>query len=281
MDDKKHPLATRPLETPAKGWVRVTILGSGTSTGVPVIGCDCAVCTSSHPYHQRSRASIMLTLDQGQHIVIDTGPDFREQMLRHRVQDLTHVFYTHTHADHCHGFDDIRAFYFRTQKPMHCYLSNLHVDEFKVRFNYAFNDLGYMGTKPQVILNAFDEGPLAVLGHQFETVYLPHGNTQSVAFRLGGFVYATDFKAFPESLINRWTGTIHTLVASGVRYRTLPTHSTLPETVGLMERLKVKRGIVSHINHDVDHEGASENLPPNIHLAYDGMVVEVPLKEFS
>lgn len=265
------------LSPPAKGSVKVTILGSGTSTGVPVIGCDCAVCTSSHPYHQRTRASIMLTLDQGQSIVIDTGPDFRQQMLRHRVEQLHHVFYTHTHADHCHGFDDIRAFYFRSQKPMNCYLSNLHVEEFKARFHYAFYDLGYVGTKPQVVLQTFDEGSLSVLGHQFEAVYLPHGNTQSVAYRLGGFVYATDFKAFPESLIERWRGTIHTMVASGVRYRTLPTHSTLPETVTLMEQLKVKRGVVSHLNHDVDHELASESLPPHIALAYDGMCLEVPI----
>lgn len=259
-----------------KGWVRVTILGSGTSTGVPVIGCECQVCRSSDPRHQRTRASVMLTLDSGENIVIDTGPDFRMQMLRHRVKSLHHVFYTHIHADHCHGFDDIRAFYFRSMTPMNCYLPSGDVEEFKTRFHYAFNDVGYMGTKPQVILHEVNEGALEVMGRSFETVLLPHGNSRSMAFRLGSFAYATDFKAFPAELVARWRGALHTLVASGVRYRPLPTHSTLPETAALMEDLKVRHGVISHLNHDVDHGRAEEDLPSHLRLAYDGLVLDVP-----
>ena len=256
--------------------VRVTILGSGTSTGVPVIGCQCSICLSSDLRHQRTRASIMISLENGESIVIDTGPDFRSQMLRHRVDHLHHIFYTHTHADHCHGFDDTRAFYFRSGLPMNCYVPKIHVNDFKSRFNYAFDDLGYMGTKPQVILHEVEEGPLEVMGYPFETVLLPHGNTQSMAFRLGGFAYATDFKAFPIELQNRWRGKLHTLVASGVRYRSLPTHSTLPETAALMEALAVKRGIISHLNHDVDHDKAERDLPSHLRLAFDGMTFDVP-----
>jgi phosphoribosyl 1,2-cyclic phosphate phosphodiesterase len=262
-----------------KGWIRVTILGSGTSTGVPVIGCECQVCRSSDPRHQRTRASVMIELDHGESIVIDTGPDFRMQMLRHRVKNLHHIFYTHIHADHCHGFDDIRAFYFRSLTPMNCYLPRGYVEEFKARFRYAFYDEGYIGTKPQVILHEVDEGRLEVMGQSFETVLLPHGNSQSMAFRLGSFAYATDFKVFPPELVDRWKGRLHTLVASGVRYRPLPTHSTLPETASLMENLGVKRGIISHLNHDVDHTMAERDLPSHLRLAYDGLVFDVPVFE--
>lgn len=218
----------------------------------------------------------MLTLDNGEHIVIDTGPDFRVQMLRHRVKKLLHVFYTHIHADHCHGFDDIRAFYFGTGKPMQCYVPEVHAAAFKSRFDYVFQDMGYLGTKPQVVLHEVGEGTFEVMGYPIETVLLPHGSSTSMAFRLGSFAYATDFKEFPQDLQKRWKGKLHTLVASGVRYRPLPTHSTLPETAILMENLQVEKGIISHLNHDIDHGMAQKDLSPSLNLAYDGMVIDVP-----
>jgi phosphoribosyl 1,2-cyclic phosphate phosphodiesterase len=256
--------------------LKVTVLGSGTSTGVPVIGCDCAVCKSTEPKNNRTRASVLITTAAGQNIVIDTGPDFRAQMLRAQVRDLEAVFYTHLHSDHCAGLDDLRAFFFKSQKPMPCYLAPRFFEEIKSRFHYVFQETGYEGTKPQLKLRAIAEGDLiTVAGLECESFSAPHGNMATTVYRINNFAYATDFKSLPKEVIRRWRGKIKVMVASGIHFRTHPSHSVVPETVALFEELGVERGIITHLSHEVDYATDRSKLPPAVSLAYDGMIIDV------
>lgn len=253
----------------------VRVLGSGTSLGVPVIGCNCPVCQSPDPKNQRTRASILLSTDQGLNIVIDTGPDFRSQLIREHIKTVDAVLYTHTHADHCHGLDDLRVFYFRQNKIVPCFIGVDHVEDLKSRFSYVFRTTGYDGTKPQVDLRVLNEDIFTFEGLEFETIKLPHGHMQTLAFRLGEFAYATDFKYFPEEAVDRWRGKVRTMIASGLRYEEHPTHSSISETTKLFRRLKVEKGFLTHLSHDVEYHEGSKKLPQGMGLAYDGLLIYV------
>ena len=256
--------------------LKITILGSGTSTGVPTIGCDCKVCTSSNPRNHRTRSSILITrLDNGDNLVIDTSPEFRLQMLREGVRRISAVLYTHTHADHAHGFDDLRAFYFQDRRVLRCYLPEEMIKEFRTRFSYAFQPTGYPGITPQVDLKAIPDTGFEVMGLRVEPVELPHGAVTTRGFRIGSFVYCTDFKNFPQKTLDRWRGQIDTMVASGVHFKEHPTHSNVPQTIRLFQKLQVRRGIITHLSHQVEYERDSERLPENIFFAYDGLSLEV------
>lgn len=257
---------------------RITVLGSGTSTGVPVIGCTCAVCLSTNPRNNRTRASIMLTLENGESIVVDTGPEFRIQALRAGLKRLKHVIYTHTHADHLHGFDDLRAFWFHSRESVVCHISSEHEAELRERFSYAFHPTGYQGIKPQVELEVFqDERRFAAAGLTIEPSLLPHGDTTSAALRIGRFVYATDFKSVPNPVKDRWRGQIDLMIASGVHFGPHRTHSTIPETLALFQDLRVKQGIITHLAHEVEIDRDSALLPLNVQYAYDGMAIDAVL----
>jgi phosphoribosyl 1,2-cyclic phosphate phosphodiesterase len=256
---------------------RITLLGTGTSTGVPVIGCRCAVCTSDDPRNKRTRTSLFVTLPSGDNVLFDTAPELRLQAVRAGLSRIAAVVYTHLHADHCHGFDDLRAFAFHAGGSIPCYLPRAYEAEFRRRFAYALEETGYAGAKPQVDLRVFDEAPFAVAGVTLEPTMVPHGAFKTAVFRLGAFVYATDFKVLPDALIERWRGRLHTMVASGLHYSPHPTHSTLPETLALLQKLEVKRGIITHMSHEIEHARDGAKLPPDIELGYDGMSVDAPL----
>lgn len=252
--------------------IKVTILGCGTSTGVPVITCPCEVCSSTDPYNNRTRSSIMVTdLESGDNLVIDTGADFRQQMLRHKVKKLKYVLYTHTHADHCHGLDDLRAFYFADQKPMHCWIGSRHVQDLKDRFSYVFKEDGYHGTKPQILLHTIETDSFQVGPFSIEMVELPHGHSMSTAFRIGSFVYATDFKTFPENALEKWKGKVKICIASGVGFKEHSTHSSIPETIEVFKKLGVSKGILTHLTHTVDYKKHRGDLASDVSFAYDGM----------
>ncbi|MBP9706534.1 MAG: MBL fold metallo-hydrolase [Oligoflexales bacterium] len=258
-------------ETP----VRVTILGSGTSTGVPVLGCGCEVCASTEAKNQRFRSSILLESNSGSKLVIDTGPEFRLQMLRVKVQDLEQVLYTHIHADHCHGFDDLRAFYFQNQKVIQCYLPNEYIEEFKTRFAYAFSESGYLGSKPELKLHALDQDCSRIGDFKIERQRLAHGNVLTSSYRFGAFAYATDFKSFSPEQIEKWRGKIKVMVASGIRFREHHTHSNVSETIKLFQALGVERGIITHLSHDIEYFRDSASLPKQVEFAYDGMSIDL------
>ena len=255
--------------------MRITLLGTGTSTGVPIIGCPCSVCHSKDPRDQRTRTSLAIVTEASKVIIIDTTPEFRIQMLRENLTTVDSVLYTHIHADHCHGFDDLRAIYFRTKRSVPCYLPQEMMAEFRSRFDYAFRDTGYLGTKPQVELIATPEGTFSLHGLEFEAVRLPHGSVSTVGFRSGRFAYATDFKAFPDHVIEAWRGKIDVMVASGIHFGQHPTHSVIPETTELFKKLGVKRGILTHLAHDVDIRRDLSRLPAYVEFGYDGLSFEI------
>ncbi len=256
--------------------MKVTVLGSGTSTGVPVIGCSCDICQSEDPKNNRTRASLCIEDDQGRAIIIDTSPDFRQQVLRKKMTKLSHVLYTHAHADHCHGFDDLRGFYFSQRSEVNCYATQDHIESIKSTFQYAFNPKSqYIGVTPQVVMHEIKEQPFRVYEFEIEPIFLPHGHVTTTAFRFGTFAYATDFKSFSPEQINLWRGKVHTMVASGVRFTEHHSHSTVMETVELMLKLEVKRGFISHLNHEVDYIKHRSMLPPHIDFAYDGLELSI------
>lgn len=259
--------------------LKITILGCGTSVGVPTIGCDCKVCQSSNSKNKRLRSSILITkIDTGEHCVVDTTPDFRMQMLTAGVKDLHDVLYTHTHADHCHGFDDLRVFYFKEKKAVRCWGSETHLSELKDRFSYAFKDTGYSGIRPQIELKEFRKNEVfKVLGLEVEPIFLPHGNMRTTAFRVGSFAYATDFKLFTPEAIKMWKGKVKTMIASGLHYKEHYSHSSIPETLDLFNKLEVERGVLTHLSHLVDYTEVSAKLPDHVSLAYDGMSFQVEM----
>lgn len=254
---------------------RVVILGSGTSTGVPVIGCTCSVCMSPDPKDNRTRASIALQLDDERWLVVDTSPEFRIQALRAGIANLECVLYTHTHADHCHGFDDLRAYSFYRSEPIQAFLMPEYVEEFRTRFSYAFTDTGYKGAKPLIILNNIPEQRFQVCGLAIEPIRLQHGVFGTCGFKIGDFAYFTDFKGLPDGLAHRWRGQISTMIASGIHYGSHHAHNTIPETLEMFADLEVDRGIITHLSHKVSHQLHSPTLPPGVELAYDGMIIDL------
>ena len=253
---------------------KVVILGSGTSTGVPVIGCECAVCKSDEPKNKRTRASILIERS-GKRILVDTAPELRLQITRLGINRIDALIYTHLHADHTAGFDDLRAFWFYSKADLPVYLRQHYHEELKGRFSYAFEDTGYRGATPQIYLNDFAIGRQNIAGLEVDSIDLPHGNVLSSAVRIGDFAYATDFKAFTEKQISEWRGKITTMVASGIHFGKHPSHSVIPETLKLFDELEVERGVITHLSHDVEYLRHSAELPKGRELAYDGMVIDL------
>lgn len=257
--------------------MKVTVLGSGTSTGVPVIGCQCQVCKSDLLENKRTRSSIMIESNSGTRLVIDVTPDFRMQMLRHDVRALPYVLLTHTHADHCHGFDDLRGIYFSQGFGIQMMATEPHLQDIRKRFHYAFEDTGYVGTRPKIEMIPIPaEGEFEVEDLTVECMSVDHGGSLTSVFKIGSFAYATDFKAFTASQIWAWRGRIHSMIASGIHFRPHASHSNIPETIELFKELQVRQGIITHISHEVDHLRDSADLPKSVVLAYDGMTIDVP-----
>ncbi len=254
--------------------MKVRVLGSGTSTGVPVIGCRCKVCTSPDPKHHRTRASIVLS-NGDRHLLIDTSPEMRLQILKAGISSIVGLLYTHLHADHTAGFDDLRAFYFKSREPLDVYLLPEYFDEIRSRFAYAFVDTGYHGLKPTLNLHAIPDGPFNFAGFPIEPVRCEHGHVTSCGFKFGRFAYVTDFKNFPRKTIEAWRGSIDIMIASGIHFGMHSAHSTIPETLQLFDDLGVKRGIISHLSHEVDYVEHGPLLPNFAEFAYDGMEIDL------
>jgi phosphoribosyl 1,2-cyclic phosphate phosphodiesterase len=248
------------------------MLGSGTSSGVPVIGCDCAVCTSSDPRNRRSRAGILLELPAG-NIVIDTSPDFREQALAVRLRRVDAVLYTHPHADHVFGLDDLRIFNFLQRKTIPCFGSAATMERLRQVFAYVFDDSPEGGGKPKLDFRAVRE-PFELLGETVVPVPVAHGEMEVFGYRIGRFACVTDVSHIPEAGFARLEG-LDLLVLSALRFRAHPTHFSFDEAIGAARRIGAKRTLFTHIAHDVDHARDGAGLPPGIEIGHDGRVVEL------
>ncbi|MGA8767563.1 MAG: MBL fold metallo-hydrolase [Candidatus Acidiferrales bacterium] len=254
--------------------IQLTVLGSGTSMGVPTLGCHCAVCESTDPHDQRTRPSILLAYG-GRNVVIDTTPDFRFQAMRAGIDRLDAVVYTHGHADHILGLDDIRPFNLKQRGAVPIYASADTLAILKRQFSYIFEEAQPGTTIPLIDLHTID-GPFDLFGAHFVPIPAIHGTQPVLGFRLGKMAYLTDFSEVPERSKALLRG-LDDFILDALRYVPHPTHSTVEQSLALIAELKPKRAWFTHICHDLGHVEANAKLPEHVRLSYDGLQFEVEL----
>jgi len=249
----------------------LTVLGSGTSMGVPTIGCPCPVCNSTDPHDRRTRPSVLVQYE-GHSILIDTTPDFRQQALREALRYLDAVLFTHAHADHILGFDDLRPLTFWREGKILVYGQASVIERLRDIFRYIFEGDYNFGGRGEIELREIS-GPVELFGACFLPVKVRHGAEEIYAYRFGSAAYVTDFSEIPEESMAQLTG-LDILFLDALRRRPHPTHSTLENSVRLVERLQPKRAYFTHISHDLGHEETNRSLPENVRLAHDGLKLE-------
>jgi phosphoribosyl 1,2-cyclic phosphate phosphodiesterase len=252
---------------------RVTFLGTGTSHGVPMIGCRCATCTSADPRDQRLRPSIFVELATGGALVVDTAPDFRTQALRFGVLRVDAVLFTHPHADHLLGLDEIRRFNALQRAVIPCYGNPETIAEVRRVFAYAFEPRQAGGGVPQLDLRP-TTGPFEVAGTTVTPVPVWHGQLPIHGYRVGAFAYLTDCSRIPDESWPLLDG-VRTLVVGALRHRPHPTHFTVAQALDVVARVRPERALLTHIAHDLGHAATSDDLPPGVELAYDGLIVGI------
>ncbi len=252
---------------------RITFLGTGTSAGVPMIGCTCAVCRSTDPRDRRLRPSIHVDVQGRAAILVDTGPDLRQQVLTHGVARVDAVLFTHSHADHILGFDEIRRFNVVQGGPIPCYATRDAWESIRRMFYYVFDGLPRQGGGIPKI-DAHDiEGPFTIAGVHVLPVPLLHGRLPILGFRFGSFAYLTDCSAIPDDSWPLVAG-VDTLVIDALRDKKHSTHFTIAEALDAIARIAPRRAYLTHMAHDLGHAGTNARLPAGVELAYDGLVLD-------
>ncbi len=242
--------------------------------GVPTLGCHCAVCESTDPRDKRTRPSVLLAYG-GRNVVIDTTPDFRLQAMRARIDRLDAVVYTHGHADHVMGLDDIRPFNMKQRGSVPIYAATDTLGLLRRQFSYIFDDPQPGATVPLIDLHTIN-GPFDLLGMRFVPIPAMHGTQPVLGFRIGKMAYLTDFSQVPETSKILLSG-LDDFILDALRYVPHPTHSNVEQSLALVEELKPKRAWFTHICHDLGHEAANARLPQHVRLAHDGLQFEVEL----
>jgi phosphoribosyl 1,2-cyclic phosphate phosphodiesterase len=249
----------------------LTVLGSGTSMGVPTIGCDCAVCHSADPHDRRTRPSVLVEY-AGKTILIDTTPDFREQAIREQIRRLDAVLYTHSHADHILGIDDLRPLTFHREGKIPLYAQPEVAEFLQNMFRYIFDADYKYGGIAQVEMNLI-QGPVELFGASFHPVTVMHGDAEIIGYRFGSAAYLTDFSEIPEASFGQLRD-LDILFLDALRHKPHPTHSTVDNSLKIVDRLKPQRAYFTHICHDLPHQATNAALPPHVRLSYDGMKLE-------
>jgi phosphoribosyl 1,2-cyclic phosphate phosphodiesterase len=267
-----HALPRQPISRDFRG--QMILLGTGTSHGVPVVGCGCAVCQSDNPHNKRTRCSAVLGLPEG-NLLIDTTPELRLQLLREQIGLIHAVTFTHGHADHMFGLDDLRimADYLGQDVPIYC---TAHV-EHRIReaFAYAFDpriDKNHAGGVPRLVFRRIDEGPFQVLGAELLPIALRHGHAHVNGYRCGRVAYCTDTNAVPPESMARLSG-LDVLVLDCLRPRPHATHFHVDEAVATARQIGARQTYFTHLCHDLEHDSFRAQLPPSMAPAYDGLVV--------
>ena len=251
----------------------ITFLGTGTSQGVPVIACDCAVCASTDTHDKRLRSSIMIETED-KTVVIDTGPDFRYQMLREKVKHLDAVVFTHEHKDHIAGLDDIRAFNYRQNSAIDVYATERVQTALKREFSYIFAEFKYPGI-PQINMHTIGMEPFDIGSLHFIPIEVMHYKLPILGFRIGDFTYITDAKTVSGSEAEKIKGT-KILVINALQTQSHIAHFTLDEAIIFARQIGAETTYLTHISHNLGfHSVISEQLPPGIKLAYDGLKLDI------
>ena len=251
---------------------RAVLLGCGTSTGVPLVGCPCAICHSVDPRNRRSRASLWFEID-GVRVLVDTSPDLRRQALDQNLPGIDHVLYTHTHADHIHGIDDLRMFNFMQRRRIHAHAAPSVAAHLRRMFAYIFDpDPNHGSTVPLIDLHPL-EGPLAIGGGQVVPVPIEHGRDRIHGYRIGTLAYLTDISALPDASRPLLAG-IRTLVVGALRPHPHPHHLTVGQAIELAASLGAADTILTHMSHDLDYQRLRHDLPAGVRPGYDGLVIE-------
>jgi len=255
---------------------QLVVLGTGTSVGVPAIGCDCAVCRSEDPHNKRTRCSVLLGLPEG-NLLVDTSPDMRQQLLREQIGIIHAVLYTHEHADHVYGLDDVRLFPFYLGHPVPLYCEEIVEQRIRKSFDYAFLDVEptHQGAAPQLTFQRITSEPFSILGATVIPIPLQHGPRFNVlGFRFGNVAYCTDTNHVPETSYQLLKG-LDVLILDALRHRSHATHFNIEEAVEVARRVGAKQTFFTHMSHEVDHDQTNAQLPNDMKLAYDGL--RVPL----
>ncbi|HEY9006712.1 MAG TPA: MBL fold metallo-hydrolase [Ohtaekwangia sp.] len=253
--------------------MKVTFLGTGTSQGVPVIGCNCEVCLSLDFRDKRLRTSIHLDI-QGQSWVVDTGPDFRQQMLREHVQRLDAVIFTHAHRDHTAGLDDVRAYNFLQQMDMPIYGTKPTLDQLRIEYAYAFEKNAPLGL-PRLNLHEIDAKPFSIQGIEIIPLPVMHLRMPVLGFRFGNFSYITDANFIPDETLERLKGT-EILVLNALQHERHVSHFNLTEALAMAEKINPGKTYLLHMSHKLGlHATIEKRLPGNVALAYDGLQLDI------
>lgn len=252
----------------------LTFLGTGTSTGIPVLGCDCATCRSSDPRDRRLRCSALFTTAAGRHILIDCGPDVRQQLLAHHNAPVDGLIITHSHYDHVGGVDDLRTLSYATPVSIYC-RADVAADLRRI-MPYCFGNNDYPNI-PRLVLNEVEEfKPFEVAGVTVEPLAVEHGRIHILGFRIGRMAYITDATSVPARTIERIKG-VDVLVVNALRHTPNPTHMNLAEALDVIKAVAPREAYLIHMSHGMGrHAEASASLPPGVRFAYDGLTVEIP-----
>jgi phosphoribosyl 1,2-cyclic phosphate phosphodiesterase len=257
--------------------VRLRFLGTGTSFGIPQVGCDCAVCHSTDPRDQRFRTSALVEAD-GASILIDTPPELRLQLIRERIQRIDAVLYTHEHADHIAGIDDLRAFSVRQGQAVPVYGPSETLQRLARAYEYIFDDAvqPVRGTsKPRLVAHPLEPGrTTSVAGAPVLPLEFHHGPMRVFGYRIGPLAYITDVKAVPPAALAALQG-VQLLVLNALWWRPHPTHLSIPEAIEVAQAVGAAETLLTHLTHETGHAALAAQLPPGIAPAYDGLVVEV------
>lgn len=254
--------------------MKIIILGSGTSQGVPKIGCYCETCISKNPKDKRLRTSAYIET-QGQKILIDTSVDFRQQMLNNNITDLDAILYTHHHVDHILGLDDVRQINQLHKKYIDLYGNNLTMEEIKTTFRYAFNEeMTKHLAVPLIKINKIENKNFKIRNIDIIPIEVMHGKLPIFGYRIGNFAYITDCSRIPETELKKLKG-LDVLILNALRIEPHPTHLNVEEAVRMAEKLKPKKTYLTHMTHDINHDKINSELPKHIELAYDGLTINI------
>ena len=253
--------------------MKITFLGTGTSQGVPIIACQCPICLSNNPKDNRLRSSLLIQTQDG-NLVIDSGPDFRQQMLRQKVTDLRALLFTHGHKDHTAGMDDIRAFNYILQKPIDIYADKATIQVLKKDFDYAFSDKKYPGV-PELEIHEITNQPFYIDQTVITPIEVLHYKLPVYGFRINDFTYITDANYISDTEKNKIKGS-RILVLNALRKEPHISHFSLSEAIALAQEIGAEQTYFTHISHQLGlHEEVQSQLPENIYLAYDGLTIEI------